>query len=112
LTEYALNYFNREEYEIIASGRRQTDFFMKKGIEYYSVDLTNDQDFDKLPCENVHAVMLLSAQIPSYMAKYQPKKYAVNELGYKPQYNCRQLFEDYKREMELNKYQELRMLDI
>jgi len=41
-----LNYFNPEEYEIIASGRRQTDFFAKRGIEYYSVDITNEQDFN------------------------------------------------------------------
>ena len=27
LLEYALNFFNKEEYEIIASGRRETTFF-------------------------------------------------------------------------------------
>jgi len=75
LLDYALNYFNPEDYEIIASGRRQTDFFTKRGIEYYSVDITNEQNFNKLPVQNVYAVMLLSAQIPSYMNVYQPKKY-------------------------------------
>lgn len=29
LLEYALNFFNKEEYEIIASGRRETTFFPK-----------------------------------------------------------------------------------
>ena len=29
LLEYALNFFNKEEYEIIASGRRETTFFSK-----------------------------------------------------------------------------------
>jgi UDP-glucose 4-epimerase len=75
LLEYALNYFNHKEYEIIASGRRQTDFFKKRGIEYYSVDLTNEQEFNKLPTQDVYAVMLLSAQIPSYMNEYKPRKY-------------------------------------
>lgn len=75
LVDYAINYFHPEEYEIIASGRRQTDFFTKRGIEYYSVDLTNENDFDKLPTQNVYAVMLLSAQIPSYMHTYEPRKY-------------------------------------
>ena len=27
LTDYALNFFDNEEYEIIASGRRKTDYF-------------------------------------------------------------------------------------
>ena len=30
------------------------------------------------------------------------------ELGYVPQYDCRRLFEDYKKEMELGKFDELR----
>lgn len=75
LLEYALNFFNKEEYEIIASGRRETTFFSKRGISYYSVDITKEEDFDKLPMENIHAVMLLSAQIPSYMDTYCPIKY-------------------------------------
>ena len=75
LTKYALEYFNRDEYEIIASGRRETDFFTKRGIPYYSVDITKESDFQKLPQEGVYAVILLSAQIPSYMNEYEPKKY-------------------------------------
>lgn len=75
LLKYAIEYFNKEEYDIIASGRRKTDFFQKKGIEYYSVDITKEAEFEKLPAENIHAVMLLSSQIPSYMDNYRPKKY-------------------------------------
>jgi len=75
LLKYALSYFNEEEFEVIASGRRETNFFQQKGVKYYSVDLTQESDFDKLPTENIYAVMLLSAQIPSYMAVYEPKKY-------------------------------------
>lgn len=75
LLDYALNYFDSKEYEIIASGRRQTDFFEKRGIKYFSVDLTKKMDIEKLPTDNVYAVMLLSAQIPSYMDVYDPKKY-------------------------------------
>lgn len=75
LVDYALNYFDSEKYEIIASGRRKTDFFEKRGIEYYACDITKENDFNSLPTENVHAVILLAAQIPSYMNEYQPKKY-------------------------------------
>lgn len=75
LLDYALQYFNPKQYDIIASGRRKTDFFAKRGIEYYSVNLSKEQEFSALPVENVHAVMLLSAEIPSYMHAYQPRKY-------------------------------------
>ncbi len=75
LLKYALSFFDQNEYEVIASGRRETDFFDTMGVKYYSVDLTKETDFEKLPTENVYAVMLLSAQIPSYMDEYVPKKY-------------------------------------
>lgn len=75
LVEYALGFFDKTKYEIIASGRRETTFFEKKGIKYISVDVTKPLDFEKLPKDNVYAVMLLSAQIPSYMDEYAPKKY-------------------------------------
>lgn len=75
MVDYALNYFDQNEYEIIASGRRKTDFFTKRGIVYYAVDVTKEDEFDVLPRENVYAVLLLSAQIPSYMSKYEPRKY-------------------------------------
>lgn len=75
LTDYALRFFDNEEYEIIASGRRKTDYFSNRGIPYYSVDVTKPEDFESLPTDNVFAVMLLSAQIPSYMEVYDGKKY-------------------------------------
>ena len=76
VTKYACEYFNKEEYEIIASGRRQTELFGKQmGIKYYSVDITKKEEFDKLPKENVYAVVYLAAQIPSYMEGYHPEKY-------------------------------------
>ena len=75
LTLFALDFFDKEKYEVIASGRRDTDFWTNKGVPYYSVDVTKEEDFEKLPKENVHAVLLLSAQIPSYMDDYAPRKY-------------------------------------
>ena len=75
LTLYATKFFDKEKYEVIASGRRKTDLWSKQGVKYYSVDLTKKEDFDQLPQENVHAVMLLAAQIPSYMDEYDGRKY-------------------------------------
>ena len=78
--KYAREYFNTEEYEVIASGRRKTDFFEKRGIPYYSVDLTKAEDFDVLPQEDVYAVIYLAAEIPSYMDDYQPYKYIKSNI--------------------------------
>ena len=71
LTKYANDFFNKNEYEVVAVGRRpQADVFAEMGVPYFSVDVTNLEDFAKLPSQNVHAVMLLAAQIPSYMKDY------------------------------------------
>ena len=34
---------------------------------------------------------------------------AKKELGYVPQYSCRDLFEDYKKEMQVKRFAELRL---
>ena len=44
LTKYAIEFFNKEDFEIIAIGRRKTDFFKKMGIEYYSVDISKKKN--------------------------------------------------------------------
>jgi len=75
LALYADKFFNKEEFEVIASGRRETIVFEKEDIKYISVDLSKKDDFSKLPQENIHAVMLLAATIPSYMDEYDPSKY-------------------------------------
>jgi len=78
--KYSSEYFNSEEYEVIASGRRETDFFDKNGWKYYSVDITNEGDFAKLPQDNIYAVIYLAAQIPSYMDGYQPERYIQSNI--------------------------------
>lgn len=76
LTKYALEFFDNEEYEVIAVGRREkAEVFGNMGIRYFSVDVTKPEDFDKLPSDDVHAVMLLAAQIPSYMERYDARLY-------------------------------------
>lgn len=75
VTKYASEFFDKEEYEIIASGRRETTVFDKMGITYIPVDITKKESFDKLPTEDVYAVIHLAAQIPSYMDNYEPEKY-------------------------------------
>ncbi|MDE7381609.1 MAG: NAD(P)-dependent oxidoreductase [Muribaculaceae bacterium] len=86
LTLYAKDFFEKENirlekaesdvrYEIIASGRRRTTVFEEYDIPYISADLSRTEDIDRLPTENIFAVMLLSASIPSYMKQYDGRKY-------------------------------------
>ena len=86
---YALSYFDKGEYQIIASGRRKTNFFCRYNIDYINVDLSKPEDFDRLPSEDVYAVIDLAAVIPSYMSVYNPMSYiesnfigSVNVLEY------------------------------
>ena len=94
--KYALDFFDKEQYEVIASGRRETDFFAKQGYPYYSVDLSKPEDFEKLPQENVYAVIYLAAQIPSYMKGYQPEKYVQSNImgAYNVLEYCRKVHAD------------------
>ncbi len=77
--KYAREYFDGK-YEIIASGRRKTDFFEKQGMPYYSVDISKKEDFVVLPQKNVHAVIYLAADIPAYMSGYQAEKYVQSNI--------------------------------
>ncbi|QPN90522.1 NAD-dependent epimerase/dehydratase family protein [Proteus vulgaris] len=82
LTRYCSDFFNESNFEIIAVGSRETNTFDAYNIKYVSVDITNSADFEKLPTDNIHAVMLLAAKIPSYMDEYDPYEYLnVNIMG-------------------------------
>ena len=82
MVKYMKEYFSEDEYEIIASGRRGTEVFSQFGISYVSVDITNINDFDKLPKEDVFAVVNLAAVIPSYMKEYDSEQYLkTNVMG-------------------------------
>ena len=93
--KYARDYF-KGKYEIIATGRRKTDFFEKRKQIYFSVDVSKAEEFDKLPQEDVYAVINLAAQIPSYMKEYQPEKYInTNIIGnYNILQYCRKVHAD------------------
>jgi len=76
LTKYANEYFSKDEYQIIASGKRsKADVFGTMGIEYVSCDITKKEDFKKLPKDDVYAVIMLAAVIPAYMDGYHPQSY-------------------------------------
>lgn len=80
--KYASEYFDRNEYEIIPSGRRETDVFEQFDLKYISVDISRIEEFKKLPSEDIYAVILIAATIPSYMKGYKPEEYLYsNTIG-------------------------------
>lgn len=82
LTDYATKFFDKDEYEIVAVGKRNTDWFDSIGVKYYSMDISDRSAFDKLPKDNVYAVIFLAGILPAYMKGYDPYKYVyTNILG-------------------------------
>lgn len=78
--KYASEFFKGTEYEVVASGRRETDVFDAFGVTYVPVDLLKERDFDRLPQRDVHAVILLAATIPSYMSDYDGGAYLMTNI--------------------------------
>lgn len=65
-TDYCKKNIDASTYEVIAVGRKKTDFFDSMGVEYINVDICNDEDFAKLPTDDVYAVVNLAGMLPAY----------------------------------------------
>ena len=70
----------QDEYEIIAVGRKYTDYFEKNEIKYLQVDICNDSDFHKLPTKDVYAIVNLTGILPAYLQKYDPFIYVETNI--------------------------------
>lgn len=82
LTKYCSEFFDSNEYEVCAVGRKETHIFDSYGVTYFQADISNPKDLELLPKDNVYAVMLLAAKIPSYMDEYDAGEYLnVNVIG-------------------------------
>lgn len=80
--DYLREKLNFDNYELIAIGRKQTDFFEKQGIKYAQVDVTDKRAFEKLPQKNVYAVVCFVGMMPAAMEGYNPYTYVdVNITG-------------------------------
>ncbi|MDZ4992202.1 NAD-dependent epimerase/dehydratase family protein [Clostridium perfringens] len=75
LTEYCLKNLDLNAFEVIAVGRKKTNFFEKLGAKYYRVNIVKEEDFEKLPKEGIYAVVNLAAVLPAYMEGYKPEEY-------------------------------------
>ena len=64
--DYCNEQIDKSQYEIVAVGRRKTDFFSRYDVEYIKVDICNDIDFNKLPITDVYAIVNLTGMLPAY----------------------------------------------
>ena len=80
-TDYCKEHLDEKEYEVIAVGRKRTEFFEKQGIQYINVDLCKAEDFERLPKEDVYAVVNLAGLLPAYMKVYDPFAYVETNIN-------------------------------
>lgn len=96
--DYLLNNLDLDRFEIIASGRREVEYYKVHNITYIKVDICNSIDFEKLPTENVYAMINLAGIMPASMKGYDPYPFVdVNIRG-----NLNVL--EYCRKVGCNKY--------
>lgn len=79
--KFFLDHYRGMDYQIIATGTRETSFFDSLEVPYYQVDIRRKEEFEKLPGE-VYAVVDLAGAMPARMKGYDPYKYIdVNITG-------------------------------
>lgn len=85
--KYFISYFLEHNsdplYELIAIGSRKTDYFDSLGIKYYSIDISDKNNFTQLnDIPNPYAVIDLAGIMPARMKGYDPSRYIdVNITG-------------------------------
>lgn len=96
--DYLYHHLDKQEYRLIASGRRSTDFYTEHGFCYIPVDVCKPEDFDRLPQEDVYAVVHLAGAMPATMRGYNPYPYidvnirgTLNVLEYCRRVSCKRL---------------------
>ena len=81
-TDYCFQKLDKSNFNLMAVGRKNTPFFSQQGISYSQVDLRVEEDFSRLPQENVYAVVNLAGLLPAHMAHDDPFAYVdVNISG-------------------------------
>ena len=74
-TDYCMKHIDLKSYEIIAVGRKKTDFFAKQGISYVQLDIRDKENFARLPQQDVYAVVNMAGVLPAYLEDYNPYTY-------------------------------------
>lgn len=87
LGAYIALHFKDKGYKVIAVGHRKSDngFFAEHGIDYYSFDIANAEDFKRLPQEGIDVVADFAGALPASMKGYDATLYI--ESIFKGTYN-------------------------
>ena len=64
---HTVDEFLKQGCKVAVTGRNNKfrDYYESLNVEYYNLDLASDEDFDKLPTENVEGVILLAGLLPA-----------------------------------------------
>ncbi|MGA1979154.1 MAG: NAD(P)-dependent oxidoreductase [Sedimentisphaerales bacterium] len=63
--------------EVFATTRRNINegYYARDGVSYAKVDITAKSDLERLPKDNIEAVILLAGLLPANLEQYDPKYY-------------------------------------
>lgn len=73
--DYMKDKLDNNEFQIVAVGRKETDYYTKQGIEYCKVDVSEKSQFGKLPKDDIYAVICFVGIMPAAMKGYNPYSY-------------------------------------
>lgn len=99
LGAYIALHLKSQGYSVIAVGHRPSDnnFFVDRGIPYYSVDIRNPETFKVLPDKGIYAICHFASSLPSRYA-YNPIELfetitigTLNVLEYMKMCNCKKI---------------------
>ena len=80
--DHLLSNLDKDKYEIIAVGTRTKYPYKFYNGKYIQVNISNEENFEKLPSENVYAIVDFAGVLPAYLEKDNPHKYIdVNITG-------------------------------
>lgn len=80
LTDYCIKNLDAKKFEVVAVGRKNTDFYKKYDVQYINVDVRNKEDFNKLPTDNIYAVINTVGLLPAYLREYDPFAYVKTNI--------------------------------
>ena len=73
--DHLMKNLDTEKYEMIATGTRDEYPYEFYNGRYVKVDITKVEDFEKLPKEDVYAIVDFAGVLPAYLSKDDPNKY-------------------------------------
>lgn len=81
---YLVEELINDKYDVLVTGRNKgiKKHYEEKGVKFLEFDLTNEEDYDKLPKDNIEGVILLAGMLPANVECEDLEDYfKVNVLG-------------------------------